>query len=219
MRRWYPRRWPPRAKAFLMLSIASGLGALLLVRSYQVRLETLAPQLGEPVPVVVATRFLARGDEITEEALAVERVPAAFAPPGALGSVQAALGRTLASDLLPGEALTETRLASGGGPVASQVPSGLRAFVVPSGLPPGAVRPGDRVDVLATFGGQRPYTDTVASGLEVLSVLRSEEGVLGGAPHPQGASLVLLVSREAAERLAHATAFGHLTVTIAGTQD
>jgi len=217
MRRWYPRRWPMRARALLALSLACGLAAFLLVRAEEARLAGLGPALGNPVPVVVAAEPLHRGEELAPDDLRVELVPSRYAPPGALRSVEGAVGRTLLTDLAPGEPLTATRLAPSGGPVASRVPSGLRAFVVPSGMPAGVFRPGDRVDVLATFGGQRPYTQTVASGLEVLSVLAPEAGLAG--PAPEGPSLVLLVSPATAERLAHATAFGHLTVTIAGGLD
>lgn len=217
MRRFYPRRWPLRARALFGLSLACGLAAFLLVQAEQARVAALAPALGSPVPVVVAAKPLERGTELAPEDLRIELVPARYAPPGALPTVEAAAGRTLASDLAPGEPLTATRLAAGGGPVAAQVPGGLRAFVVASGMPAGVVRPGDRVDVLATFGGQRPFTETVASGLEVLTVLEPESGLAG--PAPEGPSLVLLVSPATAERLAHASAFGHLTVTIAGAQD
>ena len=81
--------------------------------------------------------------------------------------------------------MTATRLAlAGTGPVAAQVPPGLRAFVLPVGPPAGTVRPGDRVDVVATYGanGGRPYTDTVATALEVIDV------VDGGAPAVAGSS-------------------------------
>ena len=98
--------------------------------------------------------------------------------------------------------------------MAALVPSGLRAFVVPAGVPAGVVRAGDRVDVLATFGGPHPYTDTVGTGLEVLSVVEDGGGAVeaGGSAGP---SLVLLVSPETAERLAHASAFAQLSITVA----
>ncbi len=216
MRRIYLRRWSPRSKLYLVLALACGAGAFVAVRGYEARLDALRPIAGTPVPVVVASRPLERGTVLTDEVLRVTSVPSAFAPPGRLPSVEAAVDRTLVSDLAQGEPVTRTRLGSAGGPVAAQVPSGLRAFVVPAGVPEGAVRPGDRVDVLATYGGQRPYTETVASGLEVLSVIAAEPGTLtvGG---DGGTSLVLLVSTDAAERLAYATAFGQVTVTIQGS--
>lgn len=215
MRRIYLRRWSPRSKLYLVLAIACGMSAFALVRGYEARLAALRPVAGTPVPVVVAATPLSRGAVLTQDALRVSNVPSAFAPPGSIRSIEDAVGATLASDLAEGEPLTRTRVGTAGGPVASQVPSGLRAFVVSSGMPAGSVRAGDRVDVLATFGGQRPYTDTVATGLEVLSVLSSPEGAMAvGAD--AGPSLVLLVAPDAAERLAHAKAFGTLTLTIAG---
>ena len=216
MRRVYLRRWSPRSKVLLVLAVACGLGAFALVRGYEARLAALRPVAGAPVPVVVAAQPLARGAVLSEEALRLASVPSAFAPPGAVRSVADAVGRTLVSDLAVGEAVTRTRVGTTGGPVATQVPSGLRAFVVPSGMPAGSVRAGDRVDVLATFGGPRPYSDTVASALEVLSVLEVEQDGFAASGSGAGPSLVLLVTPDAAERLAYAKAFAELTVTIAG---
>ena len=214
--RWYPRRWSPRSKLLLVLAVVCGLGAFAIVRGYAARLEALRPAVGRPVAVVVAAETLARGTVLAEEALSLASVPSAFAPPGALRSVQDAVGRTLVADLAEGEAVTRTRIGTSGGPVAAQVPSGLRAFVVPSGMPAGSVRPGDRVDVLATFGGQRPYTETVATGLEVLSVLATDDGAFAASGTEVGPTLVLLVTPDAAERLAYAKAFADLAITIAG---
>jgi len=105
-----------------------------------------------------------------------------------------------------------------GGPVASLVPSGLRAFPIQVGPTAAAVRAGDRVDVLATFGGPRPYTDTVASGLEVLAIVEPEGGAFeaGGGGGP---SLVLLVGPAIAEELAYASAFADLAVAVASAAE
>jgi Flp pilus assembly protein CpaB len=86
-------------------------------------------------------------------------------------------------------------------------------------VPPDAVRPGDRVDLLATFGGARAHTETVATGLEILEVLDAgETDALSGAP-AGATSLVLLVSPDQAERLAYASSFGDLSVTIASAAE
>ena len=218
MRRIYLRRWSSRSKLLLVLAVASGLGAFSMVRGYAARLEALAPVAGPRVDVVVAARWLPRGTLLDGQAIRVMQVPSAFVEPGAVRRVEDAVGLTLVADLAEGETLTRTRTGSAGGPIAAQVPSGLRAFVVPSGMPAGSVQPGDRVDVLATFGGPRPYTDTVAGGLEVVSVLDADDGQLLSSGTPGGPTLVLLVSPDAAERLAHARAFGQLTVTVAGSE-
>ena len=205
------RRWPARSKAFAVLALAAGAGSFTLVRGYAAEIEALRP--GDPTAVVVATEPLERGTVLTEDALRVDRVPDAYAPPGAFGSVADAAGRTLVADLAEGEAVTRTRVGGEGGPVAAQLESGLRAFVVNAGVPAGVLRPGDLVDVIATFGGPRPYSETVGSGLEVLSIVEDEDGTFeaGGA---NGPSLVLLVTPDVAERLAHAAAFGEISVSV-----
>ncbi len=202
---------------FAVLAIVAGAGSFTLVRGYAAELEALRPSTGDPTAVVVAAQPLERGTVLVEDALRLDRVPSAYAPPGALTAIDDAVGRTLVSDLAEGEAVTRTRVGGAGGPVASQVTSGLRAFVVTAGVPAGVLRPGDLVDVIATFGGPRPYTDTVGSGLEILSIVEDGGGTFeaGGASGP---SLVLLVSPDVAERLAHAAAFGQISVSVAPTQ-
>jgi Flp pilus assembly protein CpaB len=216
MRRIYLRRWSTRSKLSFVLAIACGVGAFATVHSYAARLDALEPVAGPRVRVVVATRFLPRGTVLTDDALRVAEVPVSFAEPGAIRSVEEAVGATLVADIAEEETVTRTRVGSVGGPIATQVPAGLRAFTVPSGMPSGSVRPGDRVDVLATFGGPRPYTDTVGSELEVVSVIDGEGEPLAVSGTPSGPTLVLLVTPDAAERLAQARAFAELTVTVVG---
>jgi pilus assembly protein CpaB len=211
----YVRRWSARSKLLLTLGAACALAAFALVRGYAARLEALRPALGAPVPVVVAAHDLVRGSVLDAEGLRMASIPSGFAPPGALRSVSAAVGRILVSDLAEGEAVTATRVGTSGGPVAAQVPTGFRAFAVSSGMPAGSIRAGDRVDVLATFGGRSPHSETVATGLEVLSVLEAEGGALVASGVTDGPTLVLLVAPDAAERLAYAKAFATLTVTVA----
>jgi Flp pilus assembly protein CpaB len=209
----FQRRWSRRSKAFAALAVASGVASFLLVDGYASRLEALRPAVGDPVQVVVAARALARGDILTEDAVGVRQVPAAFAPPGRIAAASSVAGHTLVADVAEGEPITRTRIGVSGGAVASLVPEGLRAFVVTAGVPSGVVTAGDRVDVLATFGGPRPYTDTVATGLEVLSLLEPDDGAFsaGGA---EGPALVLLVSPAIAEELAYASAFAQIAVSV-----
>ena len=50
--------------------------------------------------------------------------------------------------------VTATRIGTQAGPIAVQVPPGLRAFVVTVPIPPDALLPGDRVDVIGTSRGK-----------------------------------------------------------------
>lgn len=195
----------------LFLSVVLAVLATLAVRSYLGTLEARAAAGGPGRPVVVAAADLTRGTRLAPELLDTRAVPADFVPPGAIGSPGEAVGRPLASDVLAGEVITSSRLASDGGPVASLVPDGLRAFPVTVAIPPGAVAPGDLVDVLATHATGRAYTETVVAEAEVLS-----SGPAGGEDGFAGAvTLILLVSPEDAERLAFARAFADLAVSVA----
>jgi pilus assembly protein CpaB len=212
----FRRKLPMPSLVFLGLSVAAGLLAVLLMKGYARRLEATRPDVGQPVKVVVANRSIARGATVTPEMVRADQRPSAFAPPDAVAAVEAVVGRVLAADVAAGEVLTLTRLAgTESGPVAALVPAGLRAFLIPSSLPAEAIRTGDRVDVLAAFGGGRPHVETVAAGIEVGQVMAAPaDGGVPGVDAASGPSLVLLVDAETAERLTYALTFGTLAVAI-----
>ncbi|HCO02758.1 MAG TPA: Flp pilus assembly protein CpaB [Actinobacteria bacterium] len=177
---------------------------------------------GAVQPIAVAAEEIAAGVVLRPSQIRVEMFPRAFAPPGALTSASQAAGRVALTGLHVGEAVTDTRLARvRAGPVASLVPQGLRAFAVPTALPPSLVRPGDRVDLLATFGSEHPHTELVASALEVLSVLgdagtSAQPGLLdaSGSGAQSAATLLLLVTPDQELQLAAAASVANLEVTI-----
>ncbi|MEX0832253.1 MAG: Flp pilus assembly protein CpaB [Actinomycetota bacterium] len=218
----FKRKWSPAARAFAALGVLFGLAGFLLVRSYAGRVQALAPALGPLGPVAVAATDLSRGEALSPSMAVLRDFPQAYTPPGAVTGPGQLSGHTLLTDIKQGEVLTRSRISGeAGGPVASVVPGGLRAFVIHAPIPPGAVRQGDRVDVLATFVSGRPYSDTVVAGAEILSVVDGDEGYAfadseGGA---EGPALVLLVAPESAERLAYASASARLSVSIVGDQE
>ena len=219
------RRWSPTSQLYLAASGALALVVALMVNGYLTRVTGAAAEGGPKVPVVFAAQMIGRAEPVVAERLRIGLVPRAYAPPGAMSSIEQAVGRVALVDLAAGEAVTETRLARvRAGPVASLVPQGLRAFAVPTSLPHGAVAVGDLVDVLATYGSGQPRTETVVAGVEILLVLAgasartSSAGGLeldaAGAGATEPTVLVLLVSPDQQERLAFARAFANLEVTI-----
>jgi pilus assembly protein CpaB len=210
------RRLPTTAIVLFGTAAVCAVATIGLLRGYARRLESTRPDLGPPVAIVVAATDLMRGATLTESMLTERDIPASLAPPGAAAGVDAVVGRVLASDLSAGEAVTETRLAGArAGPVAGLVPEGSIGMVVSSRLPAGAVVPGDRITLFATFGGRSPHTETVASGVEVVRILRGGDaesipGVEGGGGDP----LVVVVDAIAAQRIAYAAAFATLSVAV-----
>lgn len=193
---------------------------MLALRAHVATLEATRPDVGPPAPVLVAASDLSRGVTLAADSLTVMEVPTTLVPPGALTEPGRATGRVLVADLAQGEILTETRLsAAGAGPIAALVPAGLRAFALPAGPPPGTVRPGDRVDVLATYGANagRPYTETVATALEVIDVVNGDLPVASGpGAAPSGPPIVVLADPYTVERLARASSLALLSVAILG---
>src|SRR5919197_101972 len=154
------RRWPLASKALLVLALACGGLAFLLVRGYETRLEALRPVVGRRVPVVVATRDLPRGTVLADSVLETRELPEAFMPPGAIERPETVTGRVLTAGMAKGEVLSASRLAAPrAGPIAALVPPGLRAVAVGATVPPAAIRPGDLIDLLATYGGGHPHTE------------------------------------------------------------
>ncbi len=216
----FARRLPRSAVVWFAGSALAAAGATLAMRSHLATLEANRPDLGAPTTIVVAATDLPRGGTIAADSLGVVEVPSTLVPPGALTSPESVTGRVLAADMAEGEVLTETRLAGAGlGPIAALVPPGLRAFVLPNGPPAGAVRSGDTIDVLATYGANagRPYTETVASDLEVLQVVETAASVATGSNGaPVGPPIVVLADPLTVERLARAASLAMLSIAIAG---
>jgi pilus assembly protein CpaB len=226
------RRWSRASRVYLASSAALALVVGVVLHAYLSRVAAASGMAGPQVSVVVAGRDIGRGSMLSARDLRVVRVPAAYAPPGSFSRVTEASGRVALADLARGEAVTRTRLARvRAGPVASLIPEGLRAFAVPTSLPPGALQPGDRVDVLATFSTGQPHTEVVVQSIEVLFVLGpsaagprggDRSGGLGldaaGAEIPSQTTLIVLVSQDQEARLAFARAFADMEVAIAPSE-
>ena len=209
------RKWSPRGKLFAGLAAVLALSAFGLARSYAQRLSAMDP--GSPAQVLVAAQDLARGTTLDERMLKTESLPAAFVPPGAVAGSAEVNGKTILAPIDEGEVVTSSRLGDRAGPVAALVPPGLRAVLVPTDLPVGTVVPGDRVDVLATYSGGQPYTETVAASVEVLDAIDTGSGGFGDGP--RGPVLVLLADPSSAEQIAHAVAAARVDVAIVGPQE
>ena len=218
----FRRKLPRSSFVLLSASVASALAAALVMRAYAHRLDVVRPDGGPPIAVVAAVTHVPRGSVLAETVLEVVTLPSRFAPPGAVRDIAHAAGRIVVADIAEGEVVTQLRLAgSRSGPTASLVGAGMRAVEIPVASTVG-VRPGDLVDVIATFGGGGAHTEVAGAAIEVLAVDRAGGGAsFGGvtAPTQGGIGLVLLVSPTDAERLAFASAFATLSVAVRGPDD
>ena len=172
--------------------------------------------------VLVAARDLPLGARVGPGDLTTRQVREESGEPGALHERSTAVGRIVASPLVRGATVTERHLATrrrdGRDGI---VPPGSRAMrvVVEGGVRP---RPGELVDLYATFdpqvvGPDAEPTRTVARGVPVLAV--DDEDGAGAASHGRALGVTLLVTSDAATRVAFASAVGTLALAIAPPEE
>ena len=199
-----------RAAAFGAAAVACALLAVKVATGYRASVDA---QFGELRPVVVAVADLPAGQPIdpaaAKAALAVRRVPARFAPPGAVRRPEDALGRAPGTTVPAGTYLIDAQLqvpapesppaaAAGRGRRPLQVAvAGAEALLVGGASPEGG-----RVDVVVASQsglGSGSRTEVAAEGVRLLAL---NPGKGAG----EGWTATLAVTREQALELIEAEA-------------
>ena len=165
--------WWATALALAVVTVTTVAGAL-------GRADAAADRWGAARPVLVATGPIEIGQAIEAGDVRSADWPTALIPPDALTGDAA--GRVPTALIGEGEVLVEHRLAPGGlAGAAALLPPDTRALAVPDGAGGLALRPGDRVDLLAVIDpfaigadpGRSPggsIAEVVANGATVVAV-------------------------------------------------
>jgi pilus assembly protein CpaB len=203
-----------RGLVLLSLALASGGLAASQVRE---RERSVDARVGPLVPVVVAKRGIPADERLRSGDMTVERVPARFAPPDALGAPKRLAGARAAVPVAPGAYVTAGLLQgatlAGDGPLrpgerAVELAVGGGGALAPAG-------PGSRVDVLVSTqpheGAGRTFValeDVVLLDLRPVGGgdLAAEESVEGP---PVTALATLRVTARQAVYLTAAETFAH----------
>jgi pilus assembly protein CpaB len=210
-----------RAIGFLVGALACAAIAATMAGGYG---ASVADQLGELRPVLVATSALPARRAITprvaQRALEVRRVPARFAPGGALPAASAALGREPVVEIAPGDYVTaallrdpraqdrgrQSPLAPGLFPVEIQVSGAATLAGVGGGRP-------TRVDVVVSSEpgpGASGKTFVAATAVPLLELTAAGGDAGGTSPTATALSTyvaTLALTRPQALRLIHAESF------------
>lgn len=158
----------------LVVSVCAGLAAMLLVGMYLNYRETKLLFISDPLPVVVARTDIDEGATLEPSALEVREIPRRFVEPGVFRSAHAAARMVAAVPIRKGSQIT-TAVTLDVGPktgVGVALISGMRAVSVAVDDVHGAgglIRPGDHVDVLATFD----FGDEAISRKSTLTILQN----------------------------------------------
>jgi pilus assembly protein CpaB len=222
----------PRNLIILAVATLFGLGAAWLAARY---LEERASEIelrqqGQMGRAVVAKTDLAVGTPLTHDLAAIREVPVEWLHSSAITPEQfeRAAGAVLAQPARGGEPLVwsqleERRPAS----LSAHLAPGRRATTIPvdetSSLS-GLLRPGDRIDLLATVQRDKQHlTMPLLQGVRVLATgSRTRPGEDVGAGDPLGGTfgtLTLDLSEEEATRLVAARALARLTAVLRNPQD
>lgn len=170
-----------RRRAVLLLGLALALGGL-AASDVSRREAAIARQLGPAVPVVAAHRDIPAGTQLTADGLVLRRVPARYAPPGALSSVGQLVGQRTAVAVPGGGYLSAALLAGGpgGAPAGPAVQAGERVAEVVAAGSAELVAPGSRVDLLVTRDPFRGAPGQTQLALEDVEVLAATPAALSG---------------------------------------
>lgn len=199
-----------RAVTWRRRLLAAGLAAAAVA----VGLQVIRPPPPATVDVLAAARDIDAGTSLVAGDVVTLTLPRDAAPSGALDPATEVTGRAVAGPIRAGEAITDVRLI--GPALVAGLGDGLVATpvrVADAGTA-GLVRPGDRVDVLATPAGQDTSgqpTRVVAADVVVVAVPGAD-----GTGFVEGALLVLATTPAVAALLAGATVTDRLSLTLRG---
>ncbi|MCB0393569.1 MAG: Flp pilus assembly protein CpaB [Bdellovibrionales bacterium] len=141
----------------LFLSIGAGVLAMLLVYSYSQEKKAEYDKLyGTTKRVVVASKQILEMSTIDDTMIEFAEVPVNFIQPGAIENPEEVIGTVAASPIQQGEQILGTKLLAPGPStgLSNQVAPGKRAVTLSIDEVRGVaklVRPGDRIDILATI--------------------------------------------------------------------
>ncbi|MCM8831477.1 MAG: Flp pilus assembly protein CpaB [Candidatus Omnitrophica bacterium] len=175
-----------------ILNILIGLGiaviALIMINNFIVQQKNLIARLleeGKAVKLVVATKDIPKENVITSEMVTLKTEPRASMQPGDLTSLDSVIGNFAVVDILKGQHINANmvRAQEAFKFLSQNIPSGMRAFTIPvdqiSAIE-GLIKPGDFVDIIATFrfptGRERetlPVVVTLFQGVKVLATNRN----------------------------------------------
>jgi len=211
---------------FLMLAVVFGFTAMLLTRAYLAN-ATIAPAKAELelVEVAVAARDLTVGVALSADDVRLEEWPAVHTPASAFESAADLAGRVLRLPVGAGDPIFASALLPEGSAAGliSMIESGHRAVSVKVDAVVGVagfIKPGTRVDVLATLrrDDNTRFSQVVLQDVKVLAVDQTLEEANAGEPKVVNV-VTLEVKPLEAKRLIHSAHEGRLQLALRNPGD
>lgn len=208
----------------LMLAILLGVAAAAMI--WTVLRSSSAPPANTETQVVTAASNIPSGMLLTAEKLQIRSFRTDAVPPGAAVSKEAVVGKVAQTDIKAGQPISLNNVVAKDR-MSYVIPKYMRAVTV--GLDPvigvgGFLKPGDRVDVIATFEmNSSSYAKTVLQNVTLLAIgAQSEEGGNVSADKVTSRAqptATLAVTPTDAEKLILADAKGKLRLALRSSED
>ncbi|MBN1898529.1 MAG: Flp pilus assembly protein CpaB [Spirochaetes bacterium] len=165
-------------KLSIIIAIFSALIAVFIIMGYITKVEEEAALDANLVTAVVAKKYISKFDLIQKDMVRIEKIPSKYLSPGSIRSTKELFdsqGRAKFITYVPileDEVITSTKLTVPGGATGLSVvvPKGQRAIVIPvveDALSGGLIKPGDKIDLIASFEDK---TVILLQNLMILSV-------------------------------------------------
>jgi len=213
----------PGAGGIILVAVALGLIAAYMIYRLESNREKQAKE--HWIPIVVAREDIPARTKVTGDMVTLMPYPKDLLTPGAVQDRKEVEGRVTIVRLKAKEQIRSSDLLGEGvsPSLSMEIPEGMRAMAIAASeisAAGNAVKPGDHVDILATYSEPNTHQETtrlVLQNVLVLAVNQAETNTQG----PTGAksSMTLAVKPEEAELLMAADRAGALRVMLRAPSD
>ncbi len=208
-------------KRLLLVAAAIGLLAATLTYTYIRAIETAGIQEVKEVGVIIATSDIPAGTTVGANMVRLAQTPQTSLHPEAAIGVSEVVGRIAKAPIIQGEQILRNRLLPAGitPSLSFAIPGGKRAVSVAVNEVVGVagfVKPGDRVDILATVEDsykEDTVTTTVLQDVEVLAIAQDMEEQVDKKPKVT-TTVTLAVTLAEAQRVTLAEETGTLRLAL-----
>jgi len=213
----------PGAGGIILAAVMLGLVAAYMIYRHESNLDKQNKE--HWAPLVVARDDIPARTKITSDMITFQRYPQELIGNGAIQEPKEVVGRVALARLKAKEQIRSSDLAPEGQTpgISYEIPPGMRAMAIAAGeiMSVGtAVKPGDHVDVLATYSEPNTHQETTRVVLQNVLVLAVNQGETAS-QGPTGAktSMTLAVKPEEAELLMAADRAGVMRVMLRSPSD
>lgn len=199
----------------LVLALLSGFGAFI----FSINMSKKPPSETSNLMVVSAIKDIEFGNIIRQEDVDLMASPPNINSKVLFTEFKPVVGKIARQSISKGEPIKSIYLLGEGENLASLIPAGYRAMVIPVTLPQGLadlIQVGNRVDVLLTYEKGRGEYDskTLVKSVKVIKVEEPSSKGAVGRGNSKEISITLAVSPEGAETLAYSMKKGTLNVIV-----